>query len=104
MKQIIDGLRYDTNKADLVGEWGNNLSRTNFDYCFESLYKTQSGRYFLAGEGGAKSKYGVKVDNNSWSEGSRITPLSKAEALQWAESNLSSEAIEEYFNDSIKDA
>ena len=104
MKKIIDGLKYDTEKSLLIGEGGNSLSRRDFNYCYESLYKTKSGRFFLSGEGGAMTKYSQKVDSNSRCGGAGIVPLSQEEALRWAEYNLDSDVIEEHFKESIKDA
>lgn len=104
MKKIIDGLKYDTEKSLLIGEGGNSLSRRDFNYCYESLYKTKSGRFFLSGEGGAMTKYSQKVDSNSRAGGSGIIPLSKEDALSWAENNLDSDTIEEHFKDIIEEA
>lgn len=35
MKKIIDGKKYDTETAKLVGEWTNGYSYNDFHYCTE---------------------------------------------------------------------
>lgn len=103
MKKIIDGLKYDTEKSILIGEGGNDLPPNDFNYCWESLYRTKKGVFFLAGEGGAMSKYATKC-GNSWCAGDAITPMTDKEALSWAENNLDSDTIEEHFKDIIEEA
>ena len=56
MKKIICKVEYDTEKADLLlkktfGEFGDAAGYE------ESLYKTESGKYFLYVNGGAESPY-----------------------------------------------
>lgn len=112
MKAIINGKRYDTDKAILIAETdnidGSSISRGDFRFWEAGLYKTpRSGVYFLAGRGGAMSIFSHKVGQNSWSGGSRIIPLeSRAAALAWAEENLAHkpDVIEAEFGDDIEDA
>jgi hypothetical protein len=95
MKKIIKGKRYDTETARLMGSWGNN--RTDFSYVHEELYRKKTGEYFLYGRGGAMSKYAEAVDQNSWSGGSDIRPLTYEEARDWAEHHLDADEYEEIF-------
>jgi hypothetical protein len=95
MKKIIKGKRYDTETARLMGSWGNN--RTDFSYVHEELYRKKTGEYFLYGRGGAMSKYAEAVDQNSWSGGSNIRPLTYEEARDWAEHHLDADEYEEIF-------
>ena len=108
MREIINGKRYDTEKATLIGEY-NNLGRgcdsvTDFKFCEEGLYVTRSGNYFLAGEGGAMSKYAGPAGQNASQGGSGITPISKDEAYEWAERHLEPAELEKHFYDTIVDA
>ncbi len=109
MKKIIDGMRYDTDKAVKIGE-ADNLGRgcdsiTDFQYWEAALYKTpRSGRYFLSGRGGAMSRFSQSAGQNSWTGGSDLIPLTEDEAYQWAEQHLEAEALEQYFPDRIQDA
>jgi len=108
MKSIINGKRYDTDKAILIGE-ANALdfgcsSTRDFNHWEASLYMTpRSGAFFLAGCGGPMTRFSRKVDQNSWSGGSGIHPMDKAEALEWAEQYLPTEDIEKHFGSVIED-
>ena len=84
MRKIVNGLLYDTQTAEEI-ESVSYSNPTDFNHYEEALYKTKGGRYFLAGEGNARSKYGQSVDQNTWGPGSRIIPLEAAEALEWCE-------------------
>jgi hypothetical protein len=104
MKAIINGIRYDTEKAQRLGEWSSGHPRTDFHRADEALYKTPvSGRYFLAGEGGGLSVYAtVSGQGRGWGE--RIIPLSRREALEWAETHMNPDEVEAEFRDMIEDA
>lgn len=110
MKAIINGKRYDTEKAILIGETNNigpNVSRNDFRFWEAGLYVTpRSGAYFLAGRGGPMSRFAVSQGNASWSGGSGIHPMTKAEAFEWAQHELAHkpEVIEKHFGDMIADA
>jgi hypothetical protein len=106
MKVIIEGKRYDTDKAILVGEYGTpGLGTSDFRYWEAGLYKTpRSGAFFLAGKGHGMTPYGSTYADGMRGWGSRIIPLSREEALEWAEEHLSPDVIEEHFADMIKDA
>jgi len=108
MKKVVDGLKYDTGKAELIGEYDNvgdgASSTTDFKHYELGIYRTKSGRYFLAGEGGPMSMFAHSIDQNSWSGGSDIIPLSKEEAYEYAEKYFDEETISEYFGDMVEDA
>lgn len=95
MKKVLtfEGKRrsYDTDTAKLLGEGGNGLSVRDFSHVREALYVTKVGAYFIHGEGGPMSKYSVQTDTNSWSGGSRITPITLDQAKEWAEKNMTGE-------------
>ena len=105
MKAIINGLRYDTEKATLIGEYHTpGLGHNNFQYWTAALYKTpRSGRFFLTGEGHAMTRFASHSgDSSGW--GSKVIPMSKKEALEWAEQYLDAEDFEEHFADAIEEA
>lgn len=104
MKKIIDGKRYDTEKATLVAEWDNGLGYSDFGWCETSLYCTQNGSWFLAGEGGALSEWSEPCGNNGRGGGSGIKPLSELEAREWLEWHEFTDELEEYFKDALVDA
>lgn len=91
MKQVIDGKLYNTETAEEVGHYDNALGCGDFRYIRESLYKTKRGRFFLAGEGGAMTKYSQGCGNNVRCEGSGIFPLGIEEAKEWMEAHGTTE-------------
>lgn len=104
MKKIINGKRYDTESARLIVEWSNNLSDSDFRCCEEDLYCTKNGNYFLAGCGGALSKYCTVLANRNRCWGSDIIPVTPDEAMKWLEEKNEAYIIENEFSDSIEDA
>ena len=104
MKKIINGAKYDTSTAKLLGEWSNGLGYRDFKNFTEKLYRTKSGKYFIYGYGGAMTKYAESCGNNSWSGGSNIEPVSRSVAMEWAEENLSGDEYEEIFGEIPEDA
>ena len=88
MKKIINGKLYDTETAKQLGTWSNGGGWRDFNHCEETLYRKRTGEFFLFGEGGANSKYSRRVEQNTWSGGSEIIPLSAAKAREWAEEKL----------------
>lgn len=103
MRKIINGKIYDTKTADCIAEWSNHYTPNDFHYCEESLYRTKKGNWFLAGEGGALSKYARPVQGGSGG-GEGLTPLTSDEARQWLEDHGFTEELEQYFADSIEEA
>ncbi len=104
MKKIINGTRYNTEKAAKIG-WTQNRHQGDFQYFHEELYVTPiSGKYFICGEGGPMSRWAKSAGDGNVGSGEGILPLSKASALEWAEENLDTETIEKFFSDTIKDA
>jgi hypothetical protein len=96
-KQIIGGLRYDTSKAKHLGDAkrkGKDWANIPAEPCWlivGSLYVTPNGRFFcLQGDGrvGSESFY----------------PMSKEEALEWAETELDDATLEANFGDVLQDA
>jgi hypothetical protein len=105
MKAIINGLRYDTDKATLIGEASSNEGRSDFRYWSAGLYVTpRAKRYFLAGEGGAMTRWAQSAGQNSWSGGSGIKPMDAADAREWAEQYLNTAQVEAAFGNAITDA
>lgn len=109
MKKVIDGLRYDTEKAIKIGT-ADSLgltadSTSDFKYWKATLYKTpRSGRYFLAGSGGPMTMFSKPCGGNATSGGEDIFQMSADDALRWAEQNLEPEEFEKHFAGQIEDA
>ena len=97
MKKIINGSKYDTETAKMMAV--NAYGRVgDFSHWEEELYKTKSGKFFLYGEGGASSKYGVWEGNEGRGD-EKIMPMSVDEAKEWAENALNGDEYENIFGD-----
>ena len=100
MKAIIEGKRYDTlaPRTVLVCRLGNDLPSNDFSAWDAGLYRTQSGRWFLAGWGGPMTQFGHgSMSHGGRSGGSRIIPLTREEAREYLEEDGEAvEALETY--------
>ncbi len=96
MKKIINGKRYDTDTAKLVGHTSYGTPG-DFNYWWEGLYRKRTGEFFLQGNGGPMSKYSERIGENEWTGGQEIIPLSLEEAQEWGEKYLDAEEYEEIF-------
>lgn len=105
MKSIINGVRYNTENAELIGKaWGGGPSVADFTFWEAGLYRTpKSGRYFLAGHGGPMTRYGRALDRTSRCGGDRIDPMSEEEAFAWAQEYLDPALTESAFGYLIQD-
>lgn len=103
MKKVINGKAFSTEKAELLHSYGFS-NHGDFNYWWEALYVTPKGAYFIYGEGGASSKYGKQVEQNTWSGGADITPVSKEEAIKWLEEHEGADVILEHFSGDVEEA
>lgn len=103
MKAIIGGMRYNTETAREIADYSNGLGSGDFRNIEETLYRTKTGTFFLAGHGGAMTKYAEGNGNSTWGS-SKIIPLTDEEALDWLERKGTPEAVEKEFSDRVKDA
>ena len=97
MKKIINGKVYDTDTARKLGSYENMADYRNFHYFCEALYQKRTGEYFLHGEGGPMTQYARTIDQNSWSGGEKIMPMSVEAARKWAEEHLDADDYAEAF-------
>ena len=92
MKKIINGKRYDTKTAELMGK-RNDSSDSRF---LEALYRKKTGEFFLYGKGGPNSKYGW-WHGNTRGPGEEIIPLTVEKAREWAKEYLCNGGYESIF-------
>lgn len=105
MKKIINGKRYDTTTATLVGEWSNGYNYSDFKHCEEELYRTPRGNWFTVGKGGPMSPYARSTGQNQWSGSANVfRPLTPTQAREWLELHGDPEDIERFFGSEIEDA
>lgn len=97
MKKIINGKLYNTDTAQAIHTIFGAESQSDLCYYEETLYKKRTGEYFLYGEGGPNSKYGRRIDSNSWGYGYGFSPISYGRAKQWAEDHMDADAFMKEF-------
>lgn len=102
MKKIINNKVYDTSTAREVG-YDSYSNPRDFHYWCETLYCKRTGEYFLHGEGGAMSRYSEQVEQNLWSGGEKIIPLSYENARKWAEEHMGADEYEREFGEVTED-
>ena len=106
MKKIVNGKIYDTEKATLIGESSSSDAyRGDFRYWEAGLYITpRSKSFFLAGESGPQTRFAQSAGQNSWTGGKDLIPMTREQALEWAEANLEPAIVEHYFADLLEEA
>lgn len=85
MKQVIDGMKYDTATAEQIARYENTSDTRDTKYLRETLYRTPNGRFFIAGKGGAETKYSEPAAGGGLTGGSEIRTMSEESALSWCE-------------------
>ena len=103
MKKIINGKLYDTDTARKVGECSHGGGRRDFHYFEETLYCKRTGEYYLYGWGGPASRYARQIEQNSWSSGEQIIPLTYVKAKEWAERELTVDEYQAEFGEVAED-
>jgi hypothetical protein len=109
MQKLINGKLYDTDEAEKVARYSTGGSTSDFSYYRETLYRTDNDRWFLHGEGHAKTRYASTNANGmkGWGTGIRALSeeaLSEEEAFQWCQRKGKVETAQEHFADHIEPA
>jgi hypothetical protein len=104
MKRIINGKTYNTDTATHICDTSNGLPNGDFQAENSDLYVTKNRAYFVAGSGGASTRFSRKTGQNEWGGGAGIIPLGRYEALAECERHGIPEEIEEFFADMIETA
>jgi hypothetical protein len=105
MIRIIDGRRYDTDKAQAVADYIASHARGDFRWMREVLYRTPAGRWFLCGTGGPMTPYAQPAFGGGWTGGEDIIrPMAAEEARAWLETRGELAALEQHFGNEIEDA
>ena len=96
MKEVKHRKTYNTATATKIGDH-NAYGRGDFRYIKESLYVTNKGGFFRAGEGGTMTAYAESYDGMT-SGGEGIIPIPTEEALAWCERHaVPYDTIVDYF-------
>jgi hypothetical protein len=106
MEKLIDGKLYSTDNAELITSTYPNgtQDRSNFRFLKESLYVTENGSYFIAGEGGAKTKYSQPAATGGTTGGEDIRAVSEEEAFDWLQRHDEVQTAREHFPQQIEPA
>ena len=84
MRKVINGKTYRDHSSHLIVTVPSPFPDTSNKWHETRLYRTQRGAYFLAGEGGALSRW-AKATPHGTIAGEGIEPLSKDEARAYAQ-------------------
>lgn len=103
MRKVVEGVVYDTEKAEALHDWSNHYPCNDFKACSETLYRTKKGRFFLHGEGGAMTSY-RSAYGNMFGSGADILPMSPQDALNWLASHDGTDVILGQFADQVEEA
>ena len=103
MQAIIEGKRYDTEKAELIAEESSTHPVSDFKWWQEKLYRTKNGSWFMEAEGGPMTHYRKTVGDNS-TYGHKLYAMSETEVFNWLQQHGKIEELEQYFGDQIEDA
>ena len=106
MKAIVGGKRYNTETATRVCDCSpRGFYRGDHQWEDTGLYRTPKGNWFLAGEGGPRSRWARPLGQNGYSEGSGIRPVDAATARELLERHdCDWDDVEEYFGAELEDA
>lgn len=98
MKKIINGKKYDTETAKLMGTYSNGQGYSDLNYFSSELYKKKTGEFFIYQEGGPMSIMGICRDGSIVGS-ENIIPVSENDAKNWVEEHLSVDEYESIFGE-----
>ena len=108
MEKIIDGRRYDTDKADLIFDWDNGRPESDFGWRIKRLYRSKHGAWFFVHRGGPSSDMAIPCGDNGRTGSSNLEAVSDDDAYRFLEAHSddtdAARAIEQYFADRVVDA
>lgn len=98
MKKVIDGKLYNTETAEAIAHWSNDLPRGDFRNCDETLLKTAKGAFFVYGEGGAMTQWSQAAGDMRCG-GTDILAMTTDEARAWCETHsIDADTIAQHFD------
>lgn len=93
MKKIINGSRYNTETAQLLGTYETGMPG-DINHRGEELFRTRVEKYFIHHYGNCFPK-----PSGGWGWGEELIPVSEDDARQWAEQRLDGDAYEAAFGE-----
>lgn len=104
MKAIINGKRYDTDRAELIHHWSNGSYPSDFRFRAKTLFRTRLGNWFIHHEGGPLTDMARPCGTNSTTGSEMIEPITENEAFEFLQTHEGVSAAEKYFADRIEEA
>jgi hypothetical protein len=108
MIQVIDGKRYDTDKAQHIFTHWNGYNRTDFKFRSKRLFLTAKGSWFIHHQGGALTDMAVNNGSQGRGGSESIEPVTPDDAFGFLEAHSDEkeaiEAIEKHFADRVEEA
>ena len=104
MKRIIHGKMYNTDTATRIFDTSNEYYQGDFKVENSELYVTPKGSYFIAGSGGAMSRFSQCAYGGGYCGGDGIIPISREDALAECEMHGSTDEVEKFFGDMVEAA
>ncbi len=83
MKDTILRVVYDTTTAHHFGDRESTRSRSDPRWFQEGLYRNASGYWFLAGQGGSRSRFAVENTTDGRTGSTGIVPIGHSQAMRW---------------------
>ncbi len=77
-------------------------NRNNISWFDEALYLTNNGCWFVAGEGGPLSAYGIDLGRGEKEGGKKLVPMSIDEVITWLEIRCEYALLEAHFSDYLE--
>lgn len=100
MKRILDGKIYDTETATKLADIsGPAVGRGDFVYNDTWLYRSPGGTFFMAGRGGAQSRWSKPIGGNGSGPGEGLILISDAEARKLFELFGDMDKYAQYFGE-----
>ena len=100
--KVIGGFRYNTETATKICTYWSDVGPSDFKFERTSLFQTPKGKFFIAGYGGALSRWSERYGNNGHIAGEGLVPMDVDEARSFAEAHTDADTIAEFFD--IEDA
>lgn len=97
MDKIINGKKYDTQTAILIADYSHGYGG-DFNREDSALYVSPKGQFFVAGKGGAMSRWSQSIGQNTQSGGEGLYLVAADEARTLAERwDYDPDLYEKYF-------
>lgn len=103
MQKVIDGKRYNTETATLIGNIGSKMMSDFTSWGIELFKAPRSGTYFLHEWGGPMTIYAERRGRDRIG-GEKITPLDDEAAFEWAQNNLDGDEVMAEFGNRVAEA